>query len=432
MKNDNEIVMDVTLLPNKRFTANGSYRQAQPFTKPNVLAVMAALGITARLNMMLGSVVLLLEGEALPPGAGYNLIADALAMVDINNHSRLGDVLQEVGERDPYHPMEDWLKDLAPAEGDPIGGLIRSVATDNELWPVYVENWLIQVVEGVCGWRDRQEKKPMAHVLTLVGEQNAGKSYWFKQLGGQWFKGEAVLHLNTSNSKDHQLSVLRHPMAELSELGGIFRKSDIDDMKSFITREEDEIRAPYDRRAVVRPRMTSFCGSVNEAEFLNDPSGSRRFWPVMVDSIDWGFSVDFEGVWAEAYRLWQEDSGFELSGEEDAVRARIAVDTHFMESAEAETVREYIRVHERQDRFPVKAMSALDVLKMLYGAQRTFNNKQKADISRTLRDILGKHRTIDGKQRCWLVPVNEFATDHGSWPDKISLKSVASDTGDPT
>ena len=104
----------------------------------------------------------------------------------------------------------------------------------------------------------------------------------FRSLGGEWFKGEAELHLSASQGKDHQIEVLKWPMVELSELDGIFRKSDVANLKAFISREVDAIRCPYARAAIPKPRKTSFCGSVNNAEFLTDTSGSRRFRPVTV------------------------------------------------------------------------------------------------------------------------------------------------------
>lgn len=418
---------DYTNLPDIVTTQGGQPAAVQLATIRNIQFIIDESGLEPRLNISTAGVDWFIWGEPVEANQAHQenaelLFLDLCTYCRIKQRDQVREIINNLAKANPFNPMEDWLKSLEDDGEDHIAALAASVKTDNPLWPTYLENWLIQTVEGVCGWRDRQEKKSLPHVMTLVGGQGVGKSRWLKMVGGKWFKGEAELHLSSPSGKDHQIAALRLPMVELAELDGIFRKADVSHMKSFISREEDEIRAPYERRALVRPRMTSFCASVNDAEFLNDPTGSRRFWPVLVESIDWSFQVNFEGLWAQAYAYWLDDPDFNLTAEEDAMRAKIATDVHFTESDESETIREYLRLHERNDRFPVIAMSALDVLKMLYGRQRNFNNKQKADASRVLHDKYGKHRTIDGKQRAWMLPYNEFAADKATWPDKISLK----------
>jgi len=417
---------DARKLPDVVLSGQGaSLAQTQLTTADNVRYVMGECGFRIRLNMMTGSAELYHESleDNSPQGQSTMemLLLDMFARMKMKSRDTAREILAVMAQAAPYHPMEEYMKGLKWDGVDRITTLAQSITTDTPLWPIYLENWLVQTVEGVCGWRGKQ-KASMPHVLVLVGGQGVGKSYWLRQLGNGWFKGEAELHLSSSSGKDHQIEALKYPMVELAELDGIFRKSDISHMKAFISRDEDSIRAPYGRKALVRPRMTSFCGSVNDAEFLNDPTGSRRFWPVSVEAIDRSMVMDFDQLWAQAYTFWCEEPSFNLTPEQDEERAALSLAEHFIESDESEMIREYIRLHNRNNKFPVLAMSALDVLQMLFGKQRGFNNKQKADASRALRDIIGRNRTIEGKQRAWMVPYNEFAYDKSFWPDKISLK----------
>jgi predicted P-loop ATPase len=419
-------MITIANLPNVKLTGTGSFRQSQPLTLANVRKVLEHLDMVVRFDMLVADTALFLGGKRIPAeDAGYALetIADVLVKLDINNISRLDSVLKEIAWLDKFHPMEDWLKGLAWDGADHVERLMDSVKTDNGLWPVYLENWLVQVVEGVCGWRDRDAKKSLPHVLVLVGGQGIGKSHWLKGLGGRWFKGEAELHLSSPSGKDHQIEALKFPMVELAELDGIFRKSDISHMKAFISREEDSIRSPYARRAVVRPRMTTFCASVNDPEFLTDTTGSRRFWPVQVESIDWSVRVDPGQLWAQAYAMWKEDSDFNLTASQDAERAATALEVHTLVSEQEETLRDYYRRHRGNKRFPAVAMNRSEILKMLFGA-RGFSSVEISGAGKIITDMLGKHRTLDGKQRAWMFPYNEFATDRATWPDKISLESV--------
>lgn len=414
-------------LPDLKFTKAGSPRETQPLTIPNVEKVLEATNTTVRMNVMTGAPDFTAGGVDIPPDrSGYAIeaIIDNLQRVDIGAAvARVNSILAEIAQENKYHPMEDWLNTLKWDGVSRIPALADTVTTGNDLWPVYLRKWLIQVVEGVCGWRETQERS-LPHVLVLVGGQGVGKSHWLAALGGAWFKGEAELHLSTPSGKDHQIAVLRFPMAELAELDGIFRKADVATMKAFISRGVDEVRAPYERRALVRPRMTSFCGSVNEAEFLNDTSGSRRFWPVSVDAIDWDFEMDWAQLWAEAFELWVGGASYNLTAEEDEQRASTAIKAHTLLSSEAEKIGEFYRRHHGHKAFPDTPMNRTEILEMLYG-RRNFYPKIVADTGRILADMIGKSKTIDGKQRAWMFPYNEFAQDVNTWPDKNHLEIVS-------
>jgi len=414
-------------LPDLKFTKAGNLRETQPLTILNLEKVLEATNMAVRLNMMTGVPDFIIAGEAIPSDrSGYvvEAIIDNLQRVDIAvATARVNSILAEVAMDHKYHPMEDWLRGLEWDGVDRIGALTDSVTTANALWPAYLENWLVQVVEGVCGWR-RTSAFSLPYVLVLVGGQGVGKTRWLANLGGKWIKTEAELHLSTSGGKDHQLDVLRRPMAELAELDGIFRKSDMAHMKAFISREEDSIRAPYARRAIVRPRMTAFCGSVNDAEFLTDTSGSRRFWPVQVDTIDWGFEMDWTQLWAQAFAFWVESPAFDLTADEDALRAETAEVVHTSMTSEEEKIIGFYTAHKGHKKYPEVAMNRTEILEMLYGKSRVFSPKTVADSGRVLLKILGKHRTISDKQRAWMFPFNEFATDSATWPTGGQIKGV--------
>ena len=256
-----------------KMTAGGGIRQTQPCTEPNVRAAMDFMGMTAQFDVMSNRPVLTVKGERIEPwqtGFMIEELCDVLLRADVGNISRVGDMVRKIASQHRFHPMEEWLMNALPTwDGDPIGTLAACVDTPSALWPIYLRKWLIQVVSAVCSWRKPTDAlKGAPFVLVMAGDQGVGKGRFWRAVGGPWIKTEAELHLASTASKDHQLSVLSRPMAELSELDGTFRKADIASMKSFLTRTEDEIRAPYARVAEPRARMTAFAASVNHIEFL--------------------------------------------------------------------------------------------------------------------------------------------------------------------
>lgn len=69
---------------------------------------------------------------------------------------------------------------------------------------------------------------------------------------------------------------------ELAELDAL-KHSDGARLKAFMTRTNDRYRPPFGRSVVDVPRQRVFAGTANEDEYLRDPTGGRRFWPVACD-----------------------------------------------------------------------------------------------------------------------------------------------------
>ena len=55
------------------------------------------------------------------------------------------------------------------------------------------------------------------------------------------------------------------------------RKAELNAIKSFIERSEDNRRATYERRATKNKRHCVFVVTVNDDQFLNDMTGNRRY-----------------------------------------------------------------------------------------------------------------------------------------------------------
>ena len=80
-------------------------------------------------------------------------------------------------------------------------------------------------------------------------------------------------------------------------------KTDVNTLKSFISKNTINARLPYDRKSSLMHRTASFCGSTNRFDFLTDETGSVRWQTYEVIEIDFKYSkeVDINQVWAQAY-----------------------------------------------------------------------------------------------------------------------------------
>lgn len=100
-------------------------------------------------------------------------------------------------------------------------------------------------------------------------------------------------------------------ICEVGELLALKRAQDVEAVKSYITRQCDTYRRPFDRRTTDHPRQCVFLGTTNNAQFLTDRTGNRRFFPLdcqsdgrfLFDHQD-EIKADIEQCWAEAYALY--------------------------------------------------------------------------------------------------------------------------------
>jgi predicted P-loop ATPase len=79
--------------------------------------------------------------------------------------------------------------------------------------------------------------------------------------------------------KELVLSLAGKSVAEISEMR---TRGEVDAVKAMISATHDEGRPAYGRSIVKRPRRNIFVGTTNRPEFLEDPSGGRRFLPIVV------------------------------------------------------------------------------------------------------------------------------------------------------
>lgn len=113
------------------------------------------------------------------------------------------------------------------------------------------------------------------------GGQGAGKSTALSIIGGDWFADTAF----KMGDKDGFMTIQGILLYEIAELEQ-FNRSEVTEIKGFMSSIVDRYREPYGRRLKKVPRRTVFAGTTNEGEYFKDTTGNRRFWPVMVNTID--------------------------------------------------------------------------------------------------------------------------------------------------
>lgn len=131
--------------------------------------------------------------------------------------------------------------------------------------------WLVGAVKRVYEPGCKFEMVPM-----LTGAQGIGKSTLVRRLATPMFFNGG---LQGMKDKDDKINLLGNWIIELGEITA-FKRSTIEDIKQFISDQEDKYREPYGKLSVPHPRKSVFIGTTNEKEFLKDSTGNRRFFPL--------------------------------------------------------------------------------------------------------------------------------------------------------
>ena len=125
------------------------------------------------------------------------------------------------------------------------------------------------------------DKIDYENMLCLVGGQGAGKSSFFRLLAvnDDWFSDD----LKKLDDENVYRKMQGHWIIEMSEMIATANAKSIEEIKSFLSRQKETYKIPYETHPADRKRQCVFGGSSNTLDFLPlDRTGNRRFVPVMV------------------------------------------------------------------------------------------------------------------------------------------------------
>ncbi len=290
--------------------------------------------------------------------------------LEVKARGTIADCVSRAARDNPTHPVRDylagrtwdgrarlthWLADYLGADGPP--------AYLEAIGPAFLVSAVARVMRPGC---------QADHVLVMEGPQGTGKTSAVRILGRPWI-AEGIPDLAHKDAALHLAGVW---LVELSELAGM-RRSEVEHVKAFLSRNVDRYRPPYGRRTVDEPRQCVFVATTNEAAYLRDPSGNRRFWPVRCTDIDLAaLERDRDHLWAEAAERFRAGDAWHLAGEHAALAAGEQDARHYVTELE-EDVREYL---ERMAGQGHTELAVRDVLRDALGINSTDDPRAAAAI----------------------------------------------------
>lgn len=228
----------------------------------------------------------------------------------LDSEKKVSDAICIVANENRYHPIREYLEALQ-WDGEPrirfaLHHFLGAEADDytEEALRLFLLGAIHRVMKPGCKFET---------MLCLVGGQGAGKSSFFRLLAvkDEWFTDD-LCRLDDEN-------VFRklqgHWIIEMSEMIATANAKSIEEIKSFLSKQKETYKVPYETHPQDRLRQCVFAGTTNRLDFLpRDRTGNRRFVPVLVniDKAEAHILTDesasrtyIDQLWAEAMTLYR-------------------------------------------------------------------------------------------------------------------------------
>jgi hypothetical protein len=205
------------------------------------------------------------------------------------------DAVEQLCVRNKFNPITDYL-DALKWDGTPRldHWLITYLgAEDTELNREFGRLALIAAVR-----RARKPGTKFDPIIVLEGPMGSRKSMAIETMAGsENFSDQTILGVRDREVQELLAGVWLYEIAELSNI----RRTDVEHIRSFVSRTVDRARKAYGHFRVDAPRTPIFFGTTNDDRYLKQ--ADRRFWPVKTTIIDIeALKRDRDQLWAEASR----------------------------------------------------------------------------------------------------------------------------------
>jgi len=222
---------------------------------------------------------------------------------------------ERLGMADAYNPALEWVEgkvwDGVERMEELFGCLTLARPEHRPQARALFQKWFVGAVALLAGITDE-----FSHALVFVDEAGGeGKTRFFRSWCPHAYRIDG--QLLDPRDKDSVMLVTSNWLVELGELDATFKKSDIAQLKAFLSKNRDDLRPPYARATNTYQRRTAFIGTVNQLDFLVDDTNNRRFWPIQVGAVRHDHSIDMQQVWAECLVRARQGERYWLSREEN-------------------------------------------------------------------------------------------------------------------
>ncbi|HTQ47469.1 MAG TPA: VapE domain-containing protein [Polyangiaceae bacterium] len=293
----------------------------------------------------------------------------------------VGAAVEAVARRRKFNPVQDMLRSLE-WDGTPRLDRVLPVyfqSPDGEYERSVGPRWFISLVARAMTPGCQSDC-----TLILEGDQGHGKTSSFRALmrDPSWY-AESSCGVDSKDFYENLRGVWLMGFDELESLS----KASLTRVKTVLTSTSDRYRQSYGRNSTDHPRACGFCGSTNGTQYLNDPTGARRFWPVrMLRPISVARLVeDRDQLWAEAFARWDAGEEWHVNTPELVALCREEQEARLEIDGWEEIVQRWFDDPTKFSRQPVAAETG-----SVFKGVRPFDGSQGVTTADVLEHAIGK------------------------------------------
>jgi hypothetical protein len=200
------------------------------------------------------------------------------------SRAALAEAMATVADQYHFHPIRDWLATLQ-WDGQPRldSWLMQVLGLEPELLAPKRGRYLALVGRFLLLGLVARVMEPgckFDYSPVFEGPTGLGKSSLIKLLVGSEFFSDTHFEMGQGKDGYEQLDgIWGYELSELTPL----RRADSEQVKQFISSTVDRFRSAYGHFVEGHLRQCVIFCSTNQSDYLHDPGGNRRFWPVPVD-----------------------------------------------------------------------------------------------------------------------------------------------------
>ena len=270
------------------------------FKSENVSADIAAFIRTFDLRKNVVTRKIELNGRAIDDSDINSIFLDCKAVFKESTKDLVTSIIFS-NRIDSYNPLHEFFEDELHTDDEcpNLTHLLNSVITDTPNADKWICKWLVSVVASAYG-----NHSPL--VLIFSGEkQGTGKTHWFRYLLPKQLRYLFAESKMDAGKDDEILMCLKLIILD-DEYGGKSKKEE-KRLKELTSKEFINVREPYGRVSLDLRRLAVFCGTSNETQILNDPTGNRRQIPIHILGIDQAEynKCDKVALWRELYAMYR-------------------------------------------------------------------------------------------------------------------------------
>lgn len=286
-----------------------------PSTTSNIVKALSWTGcrVALRFDNFLGATMVAFNGDTElkelrdTDYVRIQLHLNTYANMTNTTTNRVREVVHFVAEQFKTDSAKDWINSLRWDGIDRISSFAtRALGAEDTPYSHAVAKYLWTALAARCVTPGA--KADMTPVF--IGAQGIRKSTAIRMLAPT---ENSFLEVDLASRDDDLARTLRGRLVvEAGELRGFTHRDD-NEIKSWLTRQEETWVPKYQENVTTYKRRFMVIGSSNNPRFLQDPTGNRRWLPLMVGrtrkTLDTEYiSVNLEQLWAQA-KSWYETEG---------------------------------------------------------------------------------------------------------------------------